>query len=441
MGNLTLNGATSGQITLAPTAVAGTNTITLPAATGTVALTSGASAFTNLTVTNDATIHGLTVGQGGGSVSTNTALGNGALATNTTGITNVAVGYYALNSNSTNSGNVAVGRNALQFTIADNNTALGDLTLTSNTSGAQNVAVGKQALFSNTTASYNTAIGYQAGYYSSTNGQNTFIGNGSGANTTSGAYNVAIGANSLYAAAGSNNVAVGYQAGYNATSTYNTFVGPFSGFYITSGAKNTVIGNYNGNQGSLDIRTASNYIVLSDGDGNPRLIVDGNGNVGINTPSPSTYSGYLVSLNASAGYPAASFVQSTAAGGQNVWFYAGSTKVGTITTTSSATAYNTSSDYRLKENVKPMTTGLATVGALKPVTYDWIVDKSAGEGFIAHELQAIIPAAVSGEKDAVDEDGKIIPQGVDYSKLVVHLVAAIQELTAKVTALEAKVGA
>jgi hypothetical protein len=88
-----------------------------------------------------------------------------------------------------------------------------------------------------------------------------------------------------------------------------------------------------------------------------------------------------------------------------------------------------------------MTTGLATIDALKPVTYDWISDKSVGEGFIAHELAEVIPLAVTGEKDAVDDDGKPRHQGVDYSKIVVHLVAACQELSAKNDALEARLAA
>ena len=95
----------------------------------------------------------------------------------------------------------------------------------------------------------------------------------------------------------------------------------------------------------------------------------------------------------------------------------------------------------MKTNVQPMTTGLATISALKPVTYDWKVDGEKGEGFIAHELQAVVPLAVSGEKDAVGENGTIRPQGVDYSKIVVHLVAAIQELSAKNDALEARLAA
>jgi len=111
--------------------------------------------------------------------------------------------------------------------------------------------------------------------------------------------------------------------------------------------------------------------------------------------------------------------------------------VGTITTTLSATAYNTSSDYRLKENVAPMTGALATVAQLKPVTYTWKVDGSDGQGFIAHELQAVVPDCVTGEKDAVDADGKPVYQGIDTSFLVATLTAAIQELKAEFDAYKA----
>ena len=120
-------------------------------------------------------------------------------------------------------------------------------------------------------------------------------------------------------------------------------------------------------------------------------------------------------------------------------------QIGSITCTASATAYNTSSDYRLKENVQPMQGALATVAALKPVTYKWKADGSAGQGFIAHELQAVVPDCVTGEKDAVDKDGKPQYQGVDTSFLVATLVAAIQEqqtiiqsLTARLEVLENK---
>jgi hypothetical protein len=104
-------------------------------------------------------------------------------------------------------------------------------------------------------------------------------------------------------------------------------------------------------------------------------------------------------------------------------------------------SYNTGSDYRLKHDVVPLTNGLATIGALKPSTYRWNVNNSHGEGFIAHELAEHIPLAVTGEKDAVNEDGSIKPQAVDYSKIVVHLVAAVQELKAENDALKARIAA
>jgi hypothetical protein len=110
---------------------------------------------------------------------------------------------------------------------------------------------------------------------------------------------------------------------------------------------------------------------------------------------------------------------------------------GNIFQATSSVAYNTSSDYRMKENVAPLNGGLATIAALKPISYDWIIDKSKGEGFIAHELAEHIPLAVTGEKDAINEDGSIKSQGVDYSKIVVHLVAAMQELKADFDAYKA----
>ena len=108
-------------------------------------------------------------------------------------------------------------------------------------------------------------------------------------------------------------------------------------------------------------------------------------------------------------------------------------------------SYTTSSDYRLKENIVPMTGALDKVLQLKPVTYTWKQDGLDGQGFIAHELQAVVPDAVVGEKDAVDEEGNPKYQGVDTSFLVATLTAAIQEqqtiindLKARVTVLEAK---
>jgi len=131
-----------------------------------------------------------------------------------------------------------------------------------------------------------------------------------------------------------------------------------------------------------------------------------------------------------------------------IWSNNGNTfsTCGTIQVSGTTTSYNTSSDYRLKENIQPMTGALAKVALLKPVTYKWKSDGTNGEGFIAHELAEICPNAVTGEKDALKEDGSIMPQGIDTSFLVATLTAAIQELkaindtqAATITALTARI--
>jgi len=115
------------------------------------------------------------------------------------------------------------------------------------------------------------------------------------------------------------------------------------------------------------------------------------------------------------------------------------TVVGDIVTAASTTAYNTSSDYRLKEDVQPMVGAVERVMALKPVNYAWKVDGSRANGFLAHELQEVIPQAVTGKKDAVDENGDPVYQGVDHSKIVPDLASALQEALTKIEALEARI--
>jgi hypothetical protein len=118
-------------------------------------------------------------------------------------------------------------------------------------------------------------------------------------------------------------------------------------------------------------------------------------------------------------------------------FFRNETQVGSISVSTSATAYNTSSDYRLKNTIAPMTGALAKVALLKPCTYKWNADGSDGEGFIAHELAEVVPQCVTGEKDAVDAEGKPQYQGIDTSFLVATLTAAIQELKAEFDAYKA----
>jgi hypothetical protein len=124
-----------------------------------------------------------------------------------------------------------------------------------------------------------------------------------------------------------------------------------------------------------------------------------------------------------------------------VTFNLSGTTVGSITASGSTTTYNTSSDYRLKNTIAPMTGALAKVALLKPCTYKWNADGSDGEGFIAHELAEVVPQCVTGEKDAVDAEGKPQYQGIDTSFLVATLTAAIQEQQALIQTLTARVSA
>ena len=121
-------------------------------------------------------------------------------------------------------------------------------------------------------------------------------------------------------------------------------------------------------------------------------------------------------------------------------FRRGSTQVGTISVTGSNTSYNTTSDYRLKQDLKEYN-GLDLVKSIKTYDYEWKSDNSRMYGVLAHELQEVIPYAVYGEKDEVDENDEPKMQGVDYSKLVPVLVKAIQEQNQLISELSAKVSA
>ncbi len=152
---------------------------------------------------------------------------------------------------------------------------------------------------------------------------------------------------------------------------------------------------------------------------------------------------------------------STASGIDQVYFYNPNGIVGSIGTNASSTYYNTSSDYRLKENVVAMSGATERLKQLKPSRFNFIADADTTvDGFLAHEVQAVVPEAIAGDKDGMmdeeyevtpavlDDDGNVtaeavmgtrsVPdyQGIDQSKLVPLLVATIQELEARITALE-----
>jgi hypothetical protein len=179
-----------------------------------------------------------------------------------------------------------------------------------------------------------------------------------------------------------------------------------------------------------------------------------NGNFGSQSSffNPSS-SSFCAEFNTSANSNVVMFQRTTNFPNVQIQFYsfngAVATNAGSITQGgSTSTSYNTSSDYRMKENVQPMTSALSKVALLKPVTYKWKQEFGGkdGQGFIAHELQEIFPDAVIYEKDAVDEKGDPKYQGVDTSFLVATLASAIQELKAlndtqaeTITALTARI--
>jgi hypothetical protein len=202
---------------------------------------------------------------------------------------------------------------------------------------------------------------------------------------------------------------------------------------------------------------AADTIAFAEG-GAEAMRIDSSGNLLINRTSAGTDVAKLSITAASAGQNGlfidgwgsgicngAIFRTAVSASSTCIEFKYLSSVIGGIFTTSSATSYVTSSDYRLKENIAPMTDALSTVAKLKPVTYKWKADGSDGQGFIAHELAEVVPDCVTGEKDAVDDKGKPQYQGIDTSFLVATLTAAIQEqqalienLTTRLSALENK---
>lgn len=113
-------------------------------------------------------------------------------------------------------------------------------------------------------------------------------------------------------------------------------------------------------------------------------------------------------------------------------------KTGAISNNSTGTAYVTTSDYRLKSNVSPMTNGLDIVNLMNPVNFTWISTGANDSGFIAHELQTVVPSAVTGEKDELAPDGTPEYQGVDTSMLICYMVDAIKQLSSRVSQLESQ---
>jgi hypothetical protein len=353
------------------------------------------------------------------------------------------VGVNALYSNTTGTRNTAVGRAAATFSTTGNyNTALGHYALLNNTTSNYNTAVGYQAGYSSVTGTGNVFIGALAGYASvNTNtGGNVAIGFSAATAMTTGQANVVIGGNNTtftnaagqVLTTGSVNTLVGAGAGQSLTTgSSNTFIGGVAGGNVSTGSGNTVLGRYNGNQGGLDIRTANNYIVLSDGDGNIGAYFDS----GIFYKPGTSSTARVNPMTDNVGYVGDSTHRWQAVYAVN----------GTIQT----------SDGRQKNTIEDSNLGLSFVQALRPVSYKWNVGENivaydedgnqtvtprAGVrthyGFIAQEVKAAIPEGVDfGGFVEEPNDGEM---SLRYHEFIGPLVKAVQELKAELDSVKAE---
>ena len=398
-------------------------------------------------------INGLTVGKGGGSVNTNTALGVQGLNANTSGFNNTAVGSNSLLQNTTGYHNTAIGADAIfSNSTGAQNTAVGFQVLGRNTTGYHNTAIGANASATNTTGYKNTAIGADAIFSNSTGYQNTAIGFQALIKNTTGRDNAACGASALSENInGSYNVATCTQALYqNTTGNFNVATGYAALYQNTTGSYNVATG------------------------------------------AQALFNNITGSYNIAVGYQAlisnTSYDQSTGIGsGANV---TGSSQLQLGNSTATTYAYGAvqdRSDVRDKADIRDTTLGLDFVNALRPVDFKWDMredyrpeapqapDQDASQeakaayetakakwledvklanithdgskkrgryhhGLIAQEVKAVLDSKgidFGGYQDHSIKGGDDV-LSIGYEELIAPMLKAIQELSARVAALEAR---
>ena len=226
--------------------------------------------------------------------------------------------------------------------------------------------------------------------------------------------------------------------------------GALQQYFISSSATaqdNAIVSLYNSGTAYSQLTHDAAYYTWKTS-GTERARIDSSGNLLVGTTSIIGSATGVLQVKGAASQNAMQVQIGTNGNNGILWYNASASAIGSIVVNSGSVAYNTTSDYRLKENIAPMTGALEKVSVLKPVTYTWKATGESTQGFIAHELQEVCPDAVSGKKDAVDADGNPVYQGIDTSFLVATLTAAIQELKAindaqaeTITALTARVTA
>ena len=200
-----------------------------------------------------------------------------------------------------------------------------------------------------------------------------------------------------------------------------------------------------GTPGANDMPGRLVFSTTADGASSPteRMRITSNGALCVGTTSAIGSARFVVESDPTTINPMSVSNTRTSAGGDYaILFYRANSIVGSIQTTLSATQYITSSDYRLKKNIVPLTGAANRVNQLQVHRFNFIADPDTTvDGFIAHEAQAVVPEAVTGTHDEVDADGNPIYQGIDQSKLVPLLTAALQEALAKIETLETRLTA
>jgi hypothetical protein len=391
MASIVVAGDTSGTVTLAAPAVSGTTTLTLPTANGTLVTTASGQTLTSPTISG---------------VSTFAAGTAAAPAITTTGDTNTGIFFPAADT-------IAFAEGGTEAMRLDSSGNVG-IGTTSPTAGLNVYKSGSWTVAGASTYPYPAGnVFLQAGGVAS---QNNWIGITGNYNTSTGSANILLQANIQDTSQQAGNY-IGSEATSigNASLTFGRMIG---GATVGANATKSEVMRID-SSGNLFVATTS----FPSGS-NQGIVLQANGV--LQTSHNGTIAAYRYLFSA----------------GTFEEFRVGATTVGSISSNGSTTTYGSSSDYRLKENIAPMTGALDKVAQLKPVTYTWKDGGSIGQGFIAHELQAVVPDCVTGEKDAVenytDEDGieKTRPkyQGVDTSFLVATLTAAIQEMKAIIDA-------